>query len=254
MFRNLLVCGLVAGLVAGIAAFGFATVAGEPAVDQAIRYEEAHAPPPKPGEHERVLVSRDTQKGFGLLTATTVYGLSLGGLFALAFGLVYGRVGRAGPMRTALWLAAAAFVVVYLIPFVKYPPNPPAVGSPDTIGERTALYLSFVVISLLAAIAAVRAWRMLATRMEPGSAVVLAGLGFLAIVTIAGIVMPGIHELPSDFPASTLWDFREASVGTQAVTWTTIGLIFAPAAARVMEGRPAFSRPRRAERVAAAGE
>lgn len=255
MFRNLLVCGLLAGLVGGIVAFGFATVTGEPPTDEAIRYEQAHAPPPKPGEHEKELVSRDDQKGAGLLTATTVYGLALGGLFALAFGLVYGRVGRASPRSTALWLAGAAFVVIYLVPFVKYPPNPPAVGSPDTLGERTALHLSFLVISLLAAIAAVRAWRMLAKRIEPGTAVVLAGFGFLATVTIAGIAMPSIHELPSDFPASTLWDFREAAVGTQAVTWTTIGLIFAPAAARVMEGRPAFSsRPRRAADVAAAGD
>lgn len=254
MFRNLLVCGLVAGLVAGILAFAFSSVAGEPAVDQAIAYEEANAPPPVPGEPpEEELVSRDTQKGFGLLTATTVYGLSLGGLFALAFGLVYGRVGRASPMRTALWLAAAAFVVIYLVPFVKYPPNPPAVGSPDTIGERTALYLSFVVISLLAAIAAARAWRVLAARMDSGPAVVLAGLGYLAVVVIAGIVMPGIHELPGDFPASTLWRFREASVGTQAVTWGTIGLIFAPTAARVMAGRPVWTRPRGAG-VATAGE
>ena len=116
-------------------------MAGEPAVDQAIAYEEAHAPPAAPGEEEPELVSRDTQQGFGLLTAPTVYGLAIGGIFALAFAFAYGRVGRASPARTALCLAAAAFVVVYLVPFVKYPPNPPAVGDPDTIGDRTALYL-----------------------------------------------------------------------------------------------------------------
>ena len=67
-----------------------------------------------------------------------MYGLALGGLFALAFAFAYGRVARASPRATALWLAAAAFVVVYLVPFLKYPANPPAVGDPDTIGRRTA--------------------------------------------------------------------------------------------------------------------
>jgi predicted cobalt transporter CbtA len=141
VLRKLLICGLVAGLIAGLVAFGFMTVAGEPAVDQAIAYEEAHSPP---AEQEAAPVSRGTQKGLGLLTASTVYGLALGGIFALVFAYAYGRVGRASPSRTALWLAAAAFVVVYLVPFVKYPPNPPAVGDPDTIGDRTALYLVMV--------------------------------------------------------------------------------------------------------------
>lgn len=246
MFRSLLICGTVAGLAAGVLAFGFTTVAGEPAVDEAIAYEEARAATAAPGAApEKELVARDTQRGLGLLTATTVYGLALGGLFALAFGLAYGRVGQASPRRTALWLAAAAFVVIYLVPFVKYPPNPPAVGSPETLDDRTILHIAFVAISLLAALAAVRGWRSLKTRLDPGAAGVLAGSGYVAIVTVAGIAMPGIHEVPKDFPATTLWRFREASVGTQAVMWATIGLVFAPAAARVMAGRPAWPWRRR---------
>ena len=240
MTRKLLICGLAAGFIAGLLAFGFMRWAGEPAVDQAIAYEEAHAPPPAPGEHDEELVSRDTQRGFGLLTATTVYGLSFGGIFALVFAYAYGRVGRASPSRTALWLAAAAFVVVYLVPFLKYPPNPPAVGDPDTINERTLLYLTMAWISVLAAIAALRLRRSLLKRRSPEVGTGLALLGYVAVVLVAGLALPGIHEIPSTFPATTLWRFREASVGSQFVIWTTIGVVFAYAADRVMAGRPVW--------------
>ena len=46
--------------------------------------------------------------------------------------------------------------MIYVVPFVKYPPNPPGIGDPATIGERTALYFGMVAISVLAAIAALR--------------------------------------------------------------------------------------------------
>jgi predicted cobalt transporter CbtA len=230
VLRRLLIFGLVAGLVGGVLAFGFMTVAGEPSVDQAIAYEEAHA---GPGADDAGTVSRDTQKGLGLLTASTVYGLALGGIFALVFAYVYGRVGRASPARTALWLAAAAFVVVYLVPFVKYPPNPPAVGHSDTIDERTALYLVMIWISVLAAVAAVLLRRSIGT--------FLAGVSYLVVVLAAGLALPTYDEIPATFPATTLYEFRAASVGTQLVMWAGIGLVFAAAAQREMTGRPIWS-------------
>jgi predicted cobalt transporter CbtA len=231
MLRKLLICGLVAGLIGGVLAFGFMTLAGEPSIDEAIAYEEAHAP--AGADEESGPVSRDTQKGIGLLTASTVYGLALGGIFALVFAYVYGRVGRAGPGRTALWLAGAAFLVVYLVPFVKYPPNPPAVGDTETIGERTALYVTMIWISVFAAIAAVRLRRSIGT--------FLAALAYVAVVAVAGLALPTYSDIPADFPATTLYEFRLASVGTQLIMWASIGLVFAAAAQRVMTGRPIWS-------------
>jgi predicted cobalt transporter CbtA len=251
VLRKLLICGLVAGFIAGLAAFGFMTVAGEPAIDQAIAYEEAHS---APGDQAAAPVSRGTQKGLGLLTAASVYGLALGGIFALVFAYAYGRVVRASPARTALLLAAAAFVVIYLIPFVKYPPNPPAVGDPDTIGNRTALYLVMVWISILAAIAALRLRRTLAERRPPEVATALAGAAYLAVVLVAGLALPGVHEIPKTFPATTLWRFREASVGAQLVMWTSIGLVFSVMAQRVMTGRSLRSLTGRRRAAATAGE
>jgi len=243
MLRTLLVCGMLAGVAGGLLATGFAQVTGEPAIGRAEAFEYAqararHEPP------ELELVPRSVQRSAGLLTATVVYGLSFGGLFALAFAFAYGRVGRASPARTALWLAAAAFAVVFLIPFVKYPANPPSVGDPATIQRRTLLYATMMGCSLLAALAAVRARVALARRIEPGVATVAACALALAIVVAAGLALPGVHEVPRAFPADVLWRFRISSVGLQAVMWTTIGLLFAALAQRAMSGRSLM--PRRA--------
>ena len=241
MIRTLLIWGLLAGLGGGLLATGFSEVAGEPAVNQAIAFESSSAA--AAGEpHEHAIVSRGAQRTVGLLTAAIVYGVSVGGLFALAFAFAYGRVGRAGPGRTALWLAAGAFVVVYLVPFLKYPANPPSVGDPGTISKRTELYLAMVVCSLLAAVAALRVRAWLAERRDPTTATVVAGLSYLAVVVAAGLILPGIHEVPKGFPATTLWRFREASIGMQAVLWATIGVIFSVVAQRVMSGEPVLRR------------
>jgi peptidoglycan/LPS O-acetylase OafA/YrhL len=250
MLRNLLLCGLLAGLCGGLLGTGFARVVGETQINQAIAYEDAQykaqgVPPEKP------IVSRSMQSSLGLLTAAVVYGLALGGLFALAFAAVYGRVGRASPARTSIWMAAAAFVVLYLVPFIKYPANPPSVGDPDTIGKRTALYLIMILISLLAAIAAVRLRRVLGERWSGSTATLVAGLVYLLVVVVAGALLPPINEVPKTFPAVTLFRFREASVGMQAVVWTTIGLVFGATAQRVMAGRTILPRRRESDAVPA---
>jgi Probable cobalt transporter subunit (CbtA) len=185
------------------------------------------------------------------LTAAIVYGLALGGIFAIAFAVAYGRVGRASPRTTAHVLAAGALTVVYLVPFLKYPASPPGTTDPSTVGRRTALYLAMIAISVLAATAAARLRPLLARRVDGQSAWLLAGLAFVAIVTVAALSLPGIHEIPHDFPATTLWRFREASVGMQAVLWSTIGVVFGFAAARVMADLPIVPRLRWRRRVAA---
>jgi hypothetical protein len=263
MIRNLLVCGMAAGLIAGLFAAGTATLVGEPSVDQAIDFEEAQSQPAtqvmrhgvvaqgSQAAEESPPVPRALQKTGGLLTALLLYGVALGGLFALVFAFVYGRVARVGPQVTAYWLAAACFVVVYLVPFLKYPANPPSVGDPETIGQRTALYGLMLAISLVGALAALRLRRDLSPRIGGHASTVLAvGAYVLAMVT-AGVALPGIHEVPTDFPATTLWHFREASVAVQATVWTALGLVFGYASPRVLAAKPLLTRTRRASAAAA---
>jgi hypothetical protein len=244
MVKKLLICGLAAGACGGVLATAFASVAGEPQVDRAIAYEhgrELRTAKTAGTEHSVALpepVSRAVQKSAGLLVAAVVYGLALAGLLALVFAATYGRIARAGPRATAYGLAAAAFVVVYLVPFIKYPASPPGATNPATIGHRSALYGMMILLSILSAVAAVRLRPWLEERLGGHAGKLGAGLLFLILVTVAGVALPSVNEMPRDFPASTLWSFRLASLGTQAVMWTTIALVFGLATQRVMTGQP----------------
>ena len=244
MVRTLLMRGMLAGLLAGVLAFGFARVFGEPPVDRAIAFEEqnashaGHAAQPgaeAPAEVE--LVSRTTQAGIGLGTALIVYGAAIGGLFSLVFAYVYGRVGRLSARTTSALLALGAFIAVVLVPLMKYPANPPAVGSPDTIGPRTGLFLMMLIISLVAATVAVLVARRLWLQLGGWNASVIAGFLFVSTIGIAQYFLPVVDEVPEHFSASVLWQFRVAVLGVQFVLWTTIGLAFGALAERSLSGR-----------------
>jgi pimeloyl-ACP methyl ester carboxylesterase len=238
--RDLLIRGMVAGFVAGLVCFGVAKVFGEPQVDRAISFEEAHAKPETAADHhdmpgmsegnqdsgEVELVSRKVQSTWGLLTAVLVYGASMGGLFALAFAFLYGRVGDVSPRLLALLLALAALVAIYYVPSLKYPANPPAVGEPATIGMRTGLYLLMMLISLAGMVLAVGTALRSSARYGGLNASLIGAALYIGIVIIAQVILPGINEVPADFPATVLWKFRMASLGMQAITWATIGLVF----------------------------
>ncbi|GAB3494890.1 CbtA family protein [Amycolatopsis cihanbeyliensis] len=247
MMRTLLVRGMVAGLAAGLLATLFAYFFGEPSVNAAIGIEEAggaahsHGQEPDAAAHdhggEEALVSRDVQSTVGLLTGVAGYGIAVGGLFALAFAVLHGRVGALRPRLSAALLAAGAFVVVVLVPFLKYPANPPAVGSGETIGSRTALYFGFAGISVLVAIVAVYAGRKLADRLGGWQGGLLGAGGYLVVMAVCAVLMPVVDEVPPEFPGSTLWTFRLASLGTQLVLWTGLGLVFGALVERVLRPR-----------------
>ena len=93
-----------------------------------------------------------------------VAGVTLGGLLGVLSALALGRFGRLGVRGVSLSLAAIGFVSVSLMPFMAYPPNPPAIGHPDTIGVRTALYFIMLAGSIIAAVTAVLVGREFAER------------------------------------------------------------------------------------------
>jgi hypothetical protein len=232
--RNLLVRGMLAGLAAGLLALVVAYFLGEPRVDAAIAYEEAHS-----HEHGVEAVSRTMQATGGLSTGVLVYGIAFGGIAALAYCFALGRIGRFGPRASALLLAAAGLIAVYVVPFLKYPANPPAVGDPDTIGKRTALYFLMMVLGVLLAVAAVILGKRLAPRLGNWNATLAAGAFFLLAVGLAYAFLPSFNEVPKEFPATLLWQFRLAALAVQATLWTAFGLVFGALADRVLTPRKA---------------
>ncbi|MFJ4713540.1 CbtA family protein [Streptomyces sp. NPDC088785] len=235
--RNLLVRGMLAGLAAGVLALVISYWLGEPLVDKAIGFEEAHAGHAHGDEVE--LVSRSLQSTAGLATGVLVYGVAFGGIAALAFCFALGRVGRFGPRATALLLSGCALVAVYLVPFLKYPANPPAVGNHDTIGKRTTLYFLMMVLSILLAVAATILGKRLAPRLGTWWATVTAVLAFAVVIALAFQFLPAINEVPEHFPASVLWRFRVSTLAIQITLWTGFGLLFGELAERLLNPGPA---------------
>ena len=245
MVGNLLLRGMLIGVFAGILAFGFARIYGEPQVDRAIAFEEANAQ--AAGEApEPEIVSRSTQAGLGLLTGVLVYGAAIGGLFSLVFAYTYGRVSNFGPRGTAALLALAGFVAIVLVPYIKYPANPPSVGNGDTIGARTELYFVMLVVSIAALVAAVALARRLWAQFGAWNATIIAGAAFIIFIALVQYALPPINEVPEKFSADLLWRFRVASLGIHVVLWTTIGLVFGAVVERSYGGkltRPISARP-----------
>ena len=226
MVGGLLLRGMLVGVVAGILCFGFLKVAGEPSVDRAIVFETQRDAAKDQGQGEPELVSRKVQAGIGLFTGVVVFGAALGGLFALAFALAYGRIGDFGPRAVSALVATIGFVAISLVPLLKYPANPPSVGDPDTIGIRTALYFSLIAISLAAAIAAGILRARLERRYGAWNAVLIAGAAYVAVMLAVGLALPSVNEVPEQFPAVVLWQFRIAALGAQLIVWATLGLGF----------------------------
>jgi hypothetical protein len=232
--RSLLVRGMLVGIAAAALAYLFATVFGEPPVNSAIAFEDAHTAPGMAGPE---IVSRAVQSTLGLGVAILVYGAALGGIFGLAFAFAYGRLGSLTARATSALVALVSFVAVFVVPYLKYPANPPSVGNPDTIGRRTALYFIMIAISVAVAVGAVIAARSLMPRLGLWNATLVAVGGFIVVVAVAGWLLPVVNEVPADFPATVLWRFRIASLGTQLVLWTTFGLLFGALTDRALRRR-----------------
>ncbi len=235
--RRGLLAGLVAGLLAGL--FGF--LVGEPVLDRAISLEE-HAG--DADEHQEAAPFDRGEQKAGLFLATGLYGGAVGVLFGLASAYFRGRVSARGEWERSLWLSAAVFAGVVLLPFLKYPPNPPGVGAePETLTARTLLYLAMVFLSLLAVFFAWRLSRQLANFAAPVRHVAV-GTFLLACWALLLYVLPGSGTGAGEAPAELVWGFRLSALGTQAVLWGGIGCVFgllgelaeARGAARTVQG------------------
>jgi hypothetical protein len=234
MEKRIIGRGLLAGAIASVAAFVFARTFVEPVIGKAIAFEEAHA---SGHDHGVELFTRGVQANIGMGFGVLAFGVAMGALFAVVYCVVYGRVGNLSPRPLSVLVAGGIFLSLYLIPFLKYPANPPAVSLEETIRQRTLLYLLMVVFSAALFAGAVWLGRNLSERFGAWSATLIAAASYVVAVSIVMLVLPAIDETPDDFPADVLYDFRLYSLGTQFVLWAIIAVVFGSMAHRLL-GQP----------------
>jgi predicted cobalt transporter CbtA len=230
----------LAGAVASVAAFVFARTFVEPVIGRAIAFEEAQ----EAGHgHGVELFTRGVQANIGVGIGVLAFSVAMGALFAVVYCVLYGRVGNLSPRSLSVRLAGGMFLPLYLIPFLKYPPNPPASSLEETIRQRTLLYLLMVVLSAALLVAAVYLGHRLVAQFGQWSATLIGTGAYVVAIAVVMLLLPTIDETPGDFSADVLYEFRLYSLGTQFVLWAVIGLVFGSMADRLLR------QPRRAELV-----
>jgi predicted cobalt transporter CbtA len=237
-FTELLRRGLAAGAAAGLAAAIVLYLFTEPVIRRALVIEDrrgaleaakeaaaghAHSH----GMDDEPLVSRTMQVIGGMGTAIVV-----GCLFGIAFAVVFARARHRLPGSTdhgrAVVLAGLGFLTFALLPALKIPSNPPAVGDPETVNRRTLIWVLTILVSVAIVLAVFALDKVL---VQQGlSAAVRSSInaaGFLTLAIVMLLVLPGTPDkIPGDVPPALIWDFRLASLAQLGALWATLGLVF----------------------------
>lgn len=229
------VCGIAAGLVAAV----YASTVGEPLVDKAIAIEESTAAAssstggddmghPAEEEHgdDSIEVSRPVQSGPGLFLAYALFGGACGLL--LAAGSLSLRGAWLDPFRRIAVTGSILAGAITVVPWFKYPPNPPAVGDPATASERQRLFFLLVAITGVVLAGAAHLSARLRQRGWPdprrGAAIAAAVVVVLGVVVA---VMPPITDpIPSAVGAKLIWQFRVASLAGNLILWSLLTVGF----------------------------
>jgi predicted cobalt transporter CbtA len=237
MEKSIIWRGILSGVLAGALAFVFARIFTEPVIERAVGFEDDMAHSHGAHEHGVELFTRGVQGNIGMGFGVLAFAVAMGALLAVVFAVVYGRFGDTAARPLAARLAGAMLVCLYVVPALKYPPNPPAVSLEETIRQRTLLYLLMVVLSAALFVAAVIVQRRLARRLDDWNATLIAAGGYIVAVAVVMLALPTIDETPDHFPADLLYEFRLYSVGTQVVMWVTIGVVFAALMHRLLDAK-----------------
>lgn len=246
--RTIVLAALLIGALAGLGGAVFHTVATEPRVDDAIAIEEAaaesdHAMSGESADdgEEEVSVSRSDQKGAGLFLAYAVTGAAFG-LF-LAITSLSLRTTTGGPFRRVVVSGLVLAGAITVAPWLKYPPNPPAVGDPDSVGERERLFVMLIVLTalLLAGLAHLSARLRNADWPDDRRVAAIVGAGLVAFAVLFA-AMPASPDSVG-VPANLVWQFRINSLTGNLLVWTLLtvglGVVWSESARRPAESRAA---------------
>src|ERR671920_1495066 len=209
-----LVSGAIAGTILGI----INQVIVEPYTDKAIdlEIENAAVTEGKVINPSEVAGYRMWQKG-GEIVAGTILGTSLSALFGIVFIYIRTSLPGSNNKKKALTLAGIMCLVLFIIPALKYPANPPAVGDPKTIYYRQSLYITFIAISGFSALAIAFMYRTLGNKLPRITKNIVFPLIYAAIITGAYLALPPNPDKITTVPMDLVQGFRISSALTMSI-------------------------------------
>lgn len=213
---------IASGAVSGLIHGGANLVFVEPYLDQAIGIENQHLF--ASGEEKDTAEFWIEYDGYrtwqksGQILAGGILGISMGALFGIIFALSRTSLPGKTNLKKTMILAGIMWLAIYLIPFLKYPANPPTVGAPETVVLREILYLSFIAISGFSAVGFYKLSQKLKTKKF------IAIGGYVAFIGIAFVAMP---ENPDQItaPIELVNNFRIMSAFTVSLYWVSLGIV-----------------------------
>lgn len=214
-----LISGSIAGAIHGTVNFTIV----EPYLDQAIGIEnqnlfasgEEEDNPQFWAEYESY---RIWQKS-GQVLAGIILGIAMGSLFGIVFALSRNSLPGKNDVTKSLILAGLMWLTIYIIPFLKYPANPPTVGDGETVMLRVILYVSFIVLSGIGVVIFYKLSRKLQSNKK-----YFGLIGYIVFISVIFFVMP---ENPDEVnaPINLVNEFRLMSVLGVSSFWLSVGII-----------------------------
>ena len=160
---------------------------------------------------------RSWQKG-GQILAGAILGTSIGSLFGIVYALSKKSLPSRNNIGKTLILAGLMWFTLFVIPFLKYPANPPTVGDGETVVLRGILYLTLIAISGFLAIGFYQIFKRLKAKNR-----ILPVIGYGVLISLVFFIMP---ENPDEISTSMelVNDFRVVAFLTGTVFWFTLAL------------------------------
>lgn len=226
-----LVITVISGAIAGTILGLINQIIVEPYIDKAIEIEIQNKI--KAGEQvespAQIREIRAWQKG-GEIAAGTILGISIAALFGIVFAysrplLLSNSNNNNNNVKKALILAGIMWFVLFLVPALKYPGNPPAVGNPETIYYRQSLYIAFLSVSGFSALGLALLYRKLGS-LAPNkkNRIIVIPLIYAAIIVGAFIILPPNPDKITA-PMDLVQGFRIASIFTMSIFWGLLAII-----------------------------
>ena len=213
---------LLSGAIAGAVLGALNQLVVEPFIDSAIDIENQNAIASGELFNPNYYAAYRLWQKTGGIVAGAVLGMSIGALFGAVFA--YGRPSMPGSdnKRKALILAGIMGFVLFIVPALKYPANPPAVGDPETINYRQNLYVAFLAISGFSALGAAVLYRKFG---KNGAKKIMVPAIYAAIMIAAFLAMPPNPDQITA-PMELVTNFRVASALTMVFFWGLLGVVF----------------------------
>jgi len=213
---------LLSGVIAGVILAGVNYFVAEPFIDQAIGIDVVNSIASGEVVDFDELSSYRVWQKEGTFAAGAFLGLTYGAILGIVYVISRKYLPSSDDRKKALILAAIMCLSLYVVPFIKYPANPPAVGDPETIGLRDSLYTSYQLASGLIALGVSILMYKLRRIGYSKYVIIVIYLGLVASIYAIFPANPDEITAPMDLVNA----FRAVTFGTMVMFYLVLGTIF----------------------------